>query len=75
MKFVIGTVEYFNSKGFDTKEWRKSVDGIKAIAHEAFIKTLIPDMESDVNLQLLVCPSSELSDLLNSEDWAEKEVV
>lgn len=69
MKFVIGTVEYFNSIGFNTTDWRKSIDGLKAIVHENFVKILIPSVESDVNLTVYISPSSELDAILNSDMW------
>lgn len=75
MKFIISTIEYFNSIGFDTTNWRKSIDGTKAIAHENFVKVLIPNIESDVNLQVYTCPSQELETLLNSSEWKTNEVV
>lgn len=67
MIFCIGLVEYFNSIGFDTTDWRKSVDGTKAIVHENFVKVLIP--EGDANLTYYAYPSVELDDLLNSPEW------
>lgn len=69
MNFCIATIEYFNSLGFDTTDWRKSVDETKAIAHENFIKVLIPDIDSDVNITTYQCPSTELDTILNSTEW------
>ena len=69
MNFCISTIEYFNSLGFDTTDWRKSIDGTKAIAHDRFIKILIPEYLSDVNIVTLQCPSAELDTLLNGEEW------
>ena len=70
MNFCISTVAYFESLGFDTTEWRKSTDGTKAIAHDRFIKILVPNYSTDINIQTLVCPSDELDALLSSEEWA-----
>jgi hypothetical protein len=69
MNFCIGTVVYFNSIGFDTSIWRKSIDGTKTIVHAAFVKILIPDIENDTNLQIYMSPSAELKTLLNSPEW------
>jgi hypothetical protein len=70
MKFCISTLTYFNSLGFDTVNWRISVDGTLAIAHENFISVLCPDYQSDVNITVYECPSDELTTLLNSSAWS-----
>jgi hypothetical protein len=75
MKFCIGTVEYFESIGFDTSDWRKSTDGTKVIAHENFVKILIPNPENDANLTIYNCPSDELNEILNSTEWKQEEVI
>jgi hypothetical protein len=69
MQFCIGLVSYFKSIGFDTTDWRKNIDGSKAIVHEKFVSVLIPIVENDTNLQVLICPSTELDNLLNSPEW------
>lgn len=69
MNFCIATLEYFNSIGFDTSTWRKSIDGIKAIAHASFIEIIIPNIKSNVNIQVYTSPSIELDNLLNSSEW------
>ena len=69
MKFCIATIEYFKLIGFDTTDWRKSIDGTKAIAHDRFIKILVPEYLSDVNITTYQCPSNELDEVLNSEEW------
>ena len=69
MNFCIATVEYFNSLGFDTTDWRKATDGTKAIAYDRFIKILVPEYLSDVNITTYQCPSNELDEVLNSEEW------
>lgn len=75
MKFVIATITYFNNIGFDTADWRKSIDGTKAIVHENFVKVLLPSVETDINVQVLTCPSAELDALLNSEEWTTKIMI
>ena len=69
MNFCIATVEYFNTLGFDTTYWRKSIDGTKSIAHDRFIKILVPEYLSDGNITTYQCPSVELDEVLNSEEW------
>ena len=69
MNFCIATMEYFNTLGFDTTDWRKSINGTKAIAHDRFVKILVPNYSTDVNITTLQCPSVELDTILNSEEW------
>lgn len=73
MRFCIASVEYFNSIGFDTTDWRKSVDNTKAIVHENFVKVLIP--EGDVNLTYYFYPSVELDTILNSPEWVNEVII
>ena len=75
MKFCIATVEYFNTLGFDTTDWRKSIYGTKAVAHDRFIKILVPDYLSDENIITLQCPSVELDTILNGEEWKVAEEI
>lgn len=70
MKFCIATIAYFENIGFDTTDWRKSIDGLKAIAHDRFIKILVPNYLSDENIIVLQCPSAELDEILNSKEWS-----
>lgn len=69
MKFCIALVTYWQSVGFDTTNWRKSVDGTKAIVHEGYVKVLVPDYETNPNITIYNCPSTELDTLLNSSEW------
>jgi hypothetical protein len=73
MKFCISTIQYFESVGFSTTDWRKSVDGTKAIVHLEYAQTLIPNIETDKNVQIYECPSDELNNLLSSSEWSVKE--
>lgn len=70
MKFCIATVQYFQEHGFDTADWRKSIDSTKAIVHMEYAQTLIPGVETDINVKVYECPSIELTNLLNSSEWA-----
>ena len=69
INFCISEISYFNSLGFNTTDWRKSTDGTKAIAHDRFIKILVPEYLSDTNIIIYQCPSVELDTILNSEEW------
>ena len=70
MKFCITTVTYFKSIGFDTTNWRKSVDGTKAIVHDRFIKVIVPEYLTDANIATYECPSDELDALLSNSEWS-----
>lgn len=41
MKFCIATVAYWESVGFNPIDWRTSTDGLKAMCHEKFARTLV----------------------------------
>ena len=75
MNFCIAIIKYFESIGFDTTDWRKSVDGTKAIVHDRFIKILIPSYLTDKNITTYQYPSAELDNILNSEEWKVAEEV
>lgn len=75
MKFCIATIQYWQSHGFNTDEWRKSTDGTKALVHIDYAKTLIPDVESQADVAIYVHPSSELDEILNSEEWTVSEGI
>ena len=69
MRFCIGELEYFNSLGFDTEHWRKSVDGTKALVHASFALVVCDENKLDIYNH----NSSELKEILNSEEWTHKE--
>lgn len=74
MQFCLATVEYFESHGFDTSGWRKSLDGTKALVHLEYAQTLIPNILSDImNVIIYQCPSTDLDNLLNSSQWSVQE--
>lgn len=64
MKFCVALISYWQSIGFDTSHWRKSNDGLYAIAHYEFIKILKPDIDTDINIQIKEYKSAELEQLL-----------
>ena len=73
MNFIIALNSYFQSVGFSTDGWRKSVDGTKAIVHDKYAKVLI-EIENNENIQVYSCPSAELDIILNSSEWAIEEI-
>ena len=71
MKFAIGDLEYFNSLGFNTEHWRKSVDGTKAMAHSEFVLAL-----ADKNqLEIYDIQGESFRTLLASPEWTKEEYV
>ena len=71
MKFAIGDLEYFNSLGFNTEHWRKSVDGTKAMAHAEFVLAL-----ADKNqLEIYDIQGESFRTLLASPEWTKEEYV
>ena len=71
MKFAIGELEYFNSLGFNTEHWRKSVDGTKAMAHSEFVLAL-----ADKNqLEIYDIQGESFKTLLASPEWTKEEYV
>lgn len=71
MKFAIGDLEYFNSLGFNTEHWRKSVDGTKAMAHSEFVLAL-----ADKNqLEIYDIQGESFKTLLASPEWTKEEYV
>lgn len=71
MKFAIGDLEYFNSLGFNTEHWRKSVDGTKAMAHAEFVLAL-----ADKNqLEIYDIQGESFRELLASPEWTKEEYV
>lgn len=70
MRFAIAIIENFEKYGFDTTEFRKSVDGTQAIAHLGYIETLVADVENNEDFTIYIAPSTELTELLASSVWS-----
>lgn len=71
MKFAISNLSYYDSLGFNTEHWRKSVDGTKAMAHSEFVLTLA-DKEQ---LEIYDIQSKSFKELLASPEWTKEEYV
>ena len=72
MKFVISTVEFFESLGFNTKYWRKSLDESETICHLEYAEILVHDLENNDNVDVLT--TEEARDLMATSEWTEEEV-
>lgn len=66
MQFAIALVTYFQQHGFDTIDWRKSIDGTQALVHLEYAKTLISDIETDNNVTIYNYPSAELDEFCST---------
>ncbi len=66
MNFSIATVVFWESIGFDTTNWRKSVDGLKALVHDKFAAALA-DIESNPNILTLDVDCEEFKQLILDE--------
>ena len=73
MKFCIATTLYWQQHGYNTAEWRKSVDSTQALIHLEYAKLLIPSIENDSNVTIYDYPSTELDNILNSSIWTVEE--
>lgn len=74
MRFAIGLVSDFEDAGFETSNWRKSIDGTKTICHDVYAELLLPALpDQNGNLiqkyQIYDAPSDELTAVLNSPEW------
>ena len=65
MKFSIATVAFWQSVGFDTTNWRKSIDGTKALVHDKFASALV-DLNNE-NVITLDVDSEEFKQIINEE--------
>ena len=65
MKFSIATVTFWQSVGFDTTNWRKSIDGTKALVHDKFARALV-DLNNE-NVTTLDVDSEEFKQIINEE--------
>lgn len=69
MKFVIAETNYLESGGFDTTDWRKSLDGTKSLGHIEWIRVLLPDVLTNANCTVYDAESDEFQALLKGLEW------
>ena len=70
MRYIIASTAWLEAKGVSHVNFRHSLDGTKAIVHKSRIKPLLTD--ADV-FDVYEFDSPELAEILNSEEWVEKE--
>ena len=73
MEFCIATVAFWQSHGFDTSNWRKSIDGTLALVHKTYAAVLVPDIGELDEVQVYRSPSAELDGVLGGEMWTKTE--
>lgn len=73
MDFCIATVAFWQSHGFDTSNWRKSIDGTLALVHKEYAAVLVPDIAENEAVQVYRSPSAELDGVLASDVWSRGE--
>lgn len=69
MKFAIAPVTYWDSIGFDTTEWRKSLDGTKAICHLEYAEKLGANLHANPQVQIIDSVDPNLKNILESSEW------
>ena len=71
MKFAIGLVDFFESLGFNTMHWRKSLDKSKAICHLEYAEILAHDLHNNPKVQIVDAP--EAQDIMATDEWSWEE--
>ena len=73
MRFAVAPVAFWETHGFYTGSWRKSVDGTLALVHDEFARRLVPDLQAHPEVQVYQCPGAALDELLESPAWSPAE--
>lgn len=73
MKFVIAEISFFERLGYNTKYWRKSVDGKKTICHLEYAEILAHDLHNNPKVQIV--DASEAQDIMATEEWTPAEEI
>lgn len=68
MNFAIGQTDYFNSLGFDTTHWRKSVDGTLSVVHYDTVQFLADESQ----ITLYRHDDKAFKDVMMSAEWTEQ---
>lgn len=70
MTFAIGKTDYYQSLGFDTTHWRKSLDGTQAVVHYDTVQYVAEDSK----ITLYRHDDKAFKDVMESAEWMEQEV-
>lgn len=68
MKFVIAKIEFFERLGYNTRYWRKSIDGTKTICHLEYAEILVHDLENNPNVQIV--DATEAQNIMDTDEWS-----
>lgn len=73
MRYVIVTIEWCLEHGIVVPEHvRKNIEGTKVILHEDWLKPVLY-REDEKQVESYLYDSEELNNILDSEEWNEKE--
>ena len=68
MNFAIGNTEYYNSLGFNTTHWRKSLDGTQSVVHFDTVQFLADESEITVYRH----DDETFREVMMSKEWTEQ---
>ena len=68
MNFAIGNTEYYDSLGFDTTHWRKSLDGTQSVVHYDTVQFLADESEITIYRH----DDEAFREVMLSAEWTEQ---
>ena len=68
MNFAISNTEYYDSLGFDTTHWQKSLDGTQSVVHYDTVQYLADESE----ITLYRHDDEAFREVMMSEEWTEQ---
>lgn len=69
MRIAVASVPFWESLGFSTTEWRKSLDGSHALCHLEYAQTLATHLEANPAVTVYDRTDPNFQALLNSPEW------
>lgn len=70
MYFVIGTVEFFEKLGYNTRYWKKTTDGNKTICHLEYAEILANNLSD--NSEVKIVDATEAREIVSGEEWIDE---
>lgn len=68
MNFAIAPTDYYNSLGFDTTHWRKSLDGTQSVVHFDTVQFLADESEITLHRH----DDEAFREVMLSSEWTER---
>ena len=68
MEFAVAETSYFESLGFDTTHWRKSLDGTQSVVHYDTVQFLADESQ----ITLYRHDDKAFKDVMMSKEWTEQ---